>query len=372
MLKSIFTRLRSRRLEQDAYPGRMLTLTYTQHQRRALFLADVALLIVSGLMLSLPGLRDARTSLVDFWSLWVICIGGCVTVFKQAGLYDCILSARPRDQLYFVGAGTLLGSAAPVAVWVLLQGSIHWSAISAVGIAIIFVGGGRLLLHMFWYSGLRFPEVQQKMLCRDTHPHPRVSTPSICRKENVLVKRIFDILIGLGILLFVLPLMVVAGILVLLESGWPVFFVQERVGRYGQPFRLLKFRTLRLNDDDSWVQPGDHRITQVGGLLRRTSIDELPQLFNVIVGDMSLIGPRPEMTAFEQRFAESIPLYVKRRMALPGLTGWAQVSMKRNLVPADVEQVLEYDLFYIEHWSFCFDIAILLKTVTEFAFHRAV
>jgi exopolysaccharide biosynthesis polyprenyl glycosylphosphotransferase len=196
--------------------------------------------------------------------------------------------------------------------------------------------------------------------------------PRICRPTARLVKRIFDLLFAsLGILIS-LPIMIAAGLAVWAESGRPILFRQERVGRQGRVFKIMKFRTMLTNADATWATLGDARITRVGAVLRRTSVDELPQLFNVLSGQMSLVGPRPEMRSFEESFASRIPLYAERRLAPPGITGWAQVNMKRNLSPDDVDQVLTNDLFYIERWSVFLDLTVLLKTAAEFLFHRAV
>jgi exopolysaccharide biosynthesis polyprenyl glycosylphosphotransferase len=196
--------------------------------------------------------------------------------------------------------------------------------------------------------------------------------PNICRPTARLVKRIFDVIIASIGLVVCSPVLLLAGLLVLLDSGKPIFFQHDRVGRYGHLFKILKFRTMRNDADSTWAKPGDERITRVGAWLRRMSIDELPQLFNVLRGDMSLVGPRPEMREYEENFARTIPFYEERRLALPGVTGWAQVNMRRNLTPDDVEQVLRHDLFYIKHWSIFLDFTLLLKTATEFLFHRAI
>lgn len=196
--------------------------------------------------------------------------------------------------------------------------------------------------------------------------------PRICRPTAVVVKRILDLFLTSLTVLMSLPIMLGASLAVWLESGRPIFFSQARVGRYGRIFKMLKFRTMKTNAGDAWATVGDSRITKVGAILRRLSVDELPQLFNVLRGEMSLVGPRPEMQHFEEQFASTVPLYSERRLALPGITGWAQVSIKRNLSPDDVEHVLRYDLSYIEHWSFFLDLTVLLKTATEFLFHGAV
>ncbi len=196
--------------------------------------------------------------------------------------------------------------------------------------------------------------------------------PRICWPLATLSKRILDITFSAVAIVLSAPIMLIASLAIRMESGTPILFKQERIGRYGRIFSMLKFRTMKTDADSAWAIPGDTRITRVGSILRRTSLDELPQLFNVLLGDMSLVGPRPEMRSFEERFAREVPSYIERRLALPGITGWAQVNMKRNLSPDDVAEVLGHDLFYIEHWSMFLDLTLLLKTAAEFMFHRAV
>ena len=196
--------------------------------------------------------------------------------------------------------------------------------------------------------------------------------PRITRPTSRLVKRLFDTILAVLLGVCSLPIMAIAALAIYAESGLPIFFRQERIGRLGCPFSIVKFRTMRVDADESWVLPGDRRITRVGSVLRRTSIDELPQLWNVLKGEMSVVGPRPEMREFEQTFARTIPGYVERRLALPGITGWAQVNVKRTLLPDDMEVVSTYDLFYVRHWSIFLDFTVLLKTAAEFLFHRAV
>jgi exopolysaccharide biosynthesis polyprenyl glycosylphosphotransferase len=196
--------------------------------------------------------------------------------------------------------------------------------------------------------------------------------PSICHPVSTVVKRIFDLLAASLALFFCLPVLTIAGILIVLESGWPILFYQERVGRGGSLFKIVKLRTMKAEAGEDWATPGDARITRVGAWLRKSSIDELPQLINVLRGQMSLVGPRPEMVTYEQYFAKALPFYEERRQALPGITGWAQVNVRRNLTPDDASEVLSHDLFYIEHWSVFLDFTVLLKTAAEFLFQRAV
>ena len=158
------------------------------------------------------------------------------------------------------------------------------------------------------------------------------------------------------------PLMLFAAIGTKLSSPGPVLFRQERIGKDKKPFYMLKFRSMRLNDrsDSAWTQKGDPRRTPFGAFMRRYSIDELPQLFNVLRGDMSLVGPRPEIPKYVDHFKYSIPLYMVRHQVRPGITGWAQVNGLRG--DTSIESRVEYDLFYIENWSLLFDIKILLMT----------
>lgn len=171
-------------------------------------------------------------------------------------------------------------------------------------------------------------------------------------------KRILDLAVSLPSLILLSPLMALIAMAVLFDVGRPVIFVQERVGLHGVPFKLRKFRTMRtIVKQDGVPLPDEQRLTRVGAFLRRTSLDELPELWNVLVGEMSLVGPRPLLT-------EYLPLYnerqAKRHLMKPGLTGLAQVSGRNNL---SWEERFELDVFYVEHWSLLLDISILIKTV---------
>jgi len=148
-------------------------------------------------------------------------------------------------------------------------------------------------------------------------------------------------------------------------SKGPVLFGQERMGLDGGTFRMLKFRSMRLDAEEEtgpvWAQAGDPRRTRLGTLLRAASLDELPQLWNVIRGEMSLVGPRPERPVFIQEFRQRIPRYMLRHMMKAGITGWAQVNGWRG--NTSLEKRIEYDLYYIEHWSLWFDVRILWLTL---------
>lgn len=182
---------------------------------------------------------------------------------------------------------------------------------------------------------------------------------------NVILKRTFDIVVsGLG-LIVCSPLMFLIAVAIKLTSPGPVFYRQTRVGLDGRPFRIVKFRSMVANAEELtgpvWASPDDPRVTPVGRILRRWNLDELPQLWNVLRGDMSLVGPRPERPHFVKQFRESIPRYMARHRVKCGLTGWAQVNGLRGRTP--IEQRIAYDLYYIEHWSFWFDLKILFLTL---------
>jgi exopolysaccharide biosynthesis polyprenyl glycosylphosphotransferase len=174
-------------------------------------------------------------------------------------------------------------------------------------------------------------------------------------------KRAMDVLISGMVLLLSLPVWILIAVAVKLDSPGSLFFVQERDGAGDTTFRLIKFRTMRGEADAS--TDDDHRITAVGRILRRTRLDELPQLLNVLKGDMSLVGPRPECSAYTQEFKEKIPYYAYRRLVKPGLTGWAQMRFRYSKSLKEVEQKFQYDLYYIRHVSFRLDMCILMKTI---------
>ncbi len=181
---------------------------------------------------------------------------------------------------------------------------------------------------------------------------------------NAVVKRVFDVIgAGLG-LLIIAPVVAVLAVLIKLDSPGPVFYTQERIGLNGRRFRMIKLRSMRVGaerDGGNWTMANDPRRTALGSTLRRLSLDELPQLWNVFVGDMSLVGPRPEQPEHVGRFRASIPRYMLRHHVRAGMTGWAQVHGLRGDTP--LEDRIEYDLYYIQHWSIALDVRILLLTV---------
>ena len=180
---------------------------------------------------------------------------------------------------------------------------------------------------------------------------------------NDLLKRFVDIIGSAVIIILLSPLMLITAIGVKLSSPGPVFFRQERVGKDKKNFMMLKFRSMRVNAEENtaWSTNEDPRKTKFGTFIRKYSIDELPQLFNVLFGDMSLVGPRPEIPFYVRRFKETTPLYLVRQQVRPGMTGWAQVHGLRG--DTSIEDRVEYDIWYIENWSFLLDIKILFMTV---------
>jgi Undecaprenyl-phosphate glucose phosphotransferase len=181
---------------------------------------------------------------------------------------------------------------------------------------------------------------------------------------NAIVKRVFDLGFSALFLVLLSPLLVLIAVAVKLTSRGPVLFRQERVGLDGRGFPMLKFRTMRTDAEalgPQFAQAGDPRTTAIGAFLRRTSLDELPQLLNVLSGDMSLVGPRPERPVFIEAFRRQFPRYQLRHMVKSGMTGWAQIHGLRG--NTSIEKRVEYDLYYIEHWSLLLDLKILARTV---------
>lgn len=190
----------------------------------------------------------------------------------------------------------------------------------------------------------------------------QLRTTPLDEPVNALTKRAFDIVVS-GLLLVILsPLFLILAIAIRLSSSGPVLFRQERIGLNKKPFIMYKFRSMRVNDeqDTAWSGSSDDRRTWLGAFLRKVSIDELPQLWNVLTGTMSLVGPRPEIPYYVERFRETVPLYMVKYQVRPGMTGWAQIHGLRGdtSIPARVE----HDLWYIENWSLGLDIKILFKT----------
>jgi len=185
---------------------------------------------------------------------------------------------------------------------------------------------------------------------------------------NRIAKRSFDIVSSACGICLVSPLLILLALLVKQSSPGPIFYVQERTGQDGRSFPLFKFRTMRKDAEDQtgpmWAKEKDDRTTKIGSLLRRTNLDELPQLFNVLMGHMSLVGPRPERPHFVEQFKDSIPRYMTRHVIKAGITGWAQVNGYRG--NTSLKERVKYDLYYMENWSLLLDIKILIMTLAAF------
>ncbi|PFA05084.1 sugar transferase [Bacillus cereus] len=177
------------------------------------------------------------------------------------------------------------------------------------------------------------------------------------------IKYILDIMFSLIGLLVLVPVILVFSILIMLESPGAPFYLQERLGLKGKKFRVIKLRSMRNDAEKNgakWAEKNDPRITKIGMFIRKTRIDELPQLFNILKGDMSLVGPRPERPMFTEKFEQEIPGFKKRLKVKPGLTGWAQVNGGYEITP---KEKLDLDVYYINHASIILDFKIIIKTV---------
>jgi sugar transferase (PEP-CTERM system associated) len=187
------------------------------------------------------------------------------------------------------------------------------------------------------------------------------------RRGAVIGKRAFDVLASLVLLALSSPVLVVTALLIKLTSPGPVFYLQERVGQFGRSFNVVKFRSMRTDAEKDgqpqWAQEHDPRVTAVGRLIRATRIDEIPQIFNVLRGDMSFVGPRPERPFFVRDLAAQIPFYNERHVVKPGITGWAQLNYPYGASVEDAHHKLEYDLYYVKNYSLFLDLLILIQTV---------
>ena len=177
------------------------------------------------------------------------------------------------------------------------------------------------------------------------------------------IKRILDVLLSGCALIVLSPVLLIVAVLVRTKLGSPVIFCQERPGKDEKIFKMYKFRSMRVNaaEDSAWSTNSDPRKTRFGSIIRKFSLDELPQFFNVLKGDMSLVGPRPEIPFHVEHFKEEIPRYLVRQQVRPGLTGWAQINGLRG--DTDIAERIRYDIWYIENWTVALDIKILFRTV---------
>ena len=190
---------------------------------------------------------------------------------------------------------------------------------------------------------------------------------------NQILKRSFDLVVAIVVLLVISPVFLLLALLIKLTSRGPVFYLQERIGLDGNSFRVIKFRSMRVDAEKAtgpvWAKKADPRTTSLGKFMRRFSLDELPQLINVIGGEMSLVGPRPERPHFVEQFKKEVPKYLDRHRVKTGMTGWAQVNGLRG-VDSSIEERTKFDVYYVENWSLVFDLKIIFKTIRAVLFGK--
>ncbi|MDE2482330.1 MAG: sugar transferase [bacterium] len=281
-----------------------------------------------------------------------------------SGRYRRSFAAEPRDEIFATLVPALEAAALFLLVvpmfaaswWVAYATLALWSIVASLGASAV--------------TAARRGTVRQRSgTCAylDLPTRTRALDPG----RSALVAAI-DRVVAAGALLLLAPLLVACAIAVFVESGSPVLFRQQRVGVRDRPFAMYKLRTMRTDADASWARDGDARVTRVGAWLRRTSLDELPQLWNVLRGEMSLVGPRPEMREYAERFAREIGAYEQRHLVPPGISGWAQLHYERTYRPEQIADVLPYDLFFVAQRSVTLHLYCAIKTVFDVLGHRAV
>jgi len=228
-------------------------------------------------------------------------------------------------------------------------------------------------LHVF--SDVEFREQQLRRIDLDhLAPDWMLFAPGLTpARFEATLRRAADIALSLAMLLVTAPLLALAALAIRIDSPGPILYRQDRVGQHGRIFTLRKFRSMRLDAEaagPAWATLRDPRTTRVGGFLRRTRIDELPQLLNVLSGEMSFVGPRPERPHFVDQLADCIPCYRDRTIVKPGITGWAQVNYPYGASIEDARQKLSYDLYYVKRRSLFLDLLILVATVRVILFQE--
>jgi sugar transferase (PEP-CTERM system associated) len=220
-----------------------------------------------------------------------------------------------------------------------------------------------------------YERITGKILLDDLRPSWLIFSDGFrVSRANRWMKRVVDLALSLVMGLLAIPAMLLTAIAIWLDDGGPVLYCQERVGENGRPFTLCKFRSMRKDAEHAgtpmWASDGDARITRVGRFIRKTRLDELPQLWNVLRGDMSFVGPRPERPYFVAELSKQIPFYQQRHAVKPGVTGWAQVKYRYGASVEDAMEKLRYDLYYIKHLSVVFDMTIVFDTVKVVLFRK--
>jgi sugar transferase (PEP-CTERM system associated) len=220
-----------------------------------------------------------------------------------------------------------------------------------------------------------YERVTGKILIDDLRPSWLIFSDGFrVSRGTRLMKRTIDLTLAMVLAALALPFMLLTALLVLIEDGRPILYQQERVGENGRLFTLSKFRSMRKDAEQGgkpiWARDGDDRVTRVGRFIRTTRLDELPQIYNVLRGDMSFVGPRPERPFFVEQLAKEIPFYQQRHTVKPGITGWAQVKYRYGSSLEDAMEKLRYDLYYIKHLSVFFDLTIVFDTVKVVLFRK--
>jgi len=224
-------------------------------------------------------------------------------------------------------------------------------------------------------DGISFYEaITGKILVEKVNPAWLIFSEGFdCGRMTYLIKRLLDLSLAFLGLVFSLPVSLMTALLIKLESPGPVFYRQERVGERGEIFSVIKFRSMHQDAEKNgavWASQNDNRVTRIGGFIRKVRIDELPQMWNVIRGQMSFVGPRPERPVFVDQLVQKLPYYSLRHSAKPGITGWAQVCYPYGASEEDALRKLEYDLYYIKHQSIFIDLLIIFRTIKTVLFRK--
>ena len=334
-----------------------------------------------------------------------IILFGIITIFQIAFRYIVIMGVVEKERVVFVGENDytqdLLESVKKDGQYV-FTASLNNTDIKALGKEIVemyktkkfdvlvdftdkLLGDpkltGKLLQYKLeglqYYNYLEFYETYENKL-PISHLSPKwflenTGFEIYHNNFNLKAKRLLDLLFAMLIGIFAAPVIILAAIIVKLESKGPIFFIQERIGEGNKKFNIVKFRSMTTDAEKNgpqWASKNDNRVTKFGKIMRATRIDELPQLWNVLRGEMSFVGPRPEREFFIQQLEKEIPYYNLRHTVKPGLTGWAQVMYPYGASVEDAYRKLQYDLYYIKHHSIPFDVKVLLKTVTIVIFGK--
>ena len=334
-----------------------------------------------------------------------IILFGIITIFQIAFRYIVIMGVVEKERVVFVGENDytqdLLESVKKDGQYV-FAASLNNTDIKALGKEIVemyktkkfdvlvdftdkLLGDpkltGKLLQYKLeglqYYNYLEFYETYENKL-PISHLSPKwflenTGFEIYHNNFNLKAKRLLDLFFAMLIGIFAAPVIILAAIIVKLESKGPIFCIQERIGEGNRKFNIVKFRSMTTDaekDGPQWASKNDNRVTKFGKIMRATRIDELPQLWNVLRGEMSFVGPRPEREFFIQQLEKEIPYYNLRHTVKPGLTGWAQVMYPYGASVEDAYRKLQYDLYYIKHHSIPFDVKVLLKTVTIVIFGK--